>query len=93
MPKKFAKTKPTEREWNHQAGGWETVAKCPEDGGMVVYNGNYFCENWGDCNWALPGDPPITRPTEVAICYQLGIDPKTGELFREGDNPSVRSAG
>lgn len=83
MAKKFAETGPDdEREWDAVAGGWKTVAKCPENGSPVVYNGNYFCSDWGrGCNWALSGDYPLTRPSEIAICHQLGINPKSGGLL------------
>lgn len=36
---------------------------CPDCGGLVVYNGNYFCDKWRDgCDWALPHYDPVTQP-------------------------------
>jgi hypothetical protein len=48
--------------------GWLTVEHCPDCGGRILYNGNYYCEHWGwtkkgirtryggSCNWSLPHD-------------------------------------
>ena len=44
----------------------------------VVYNGNYFCDNWdfpkssGRCDWALPH--PAVRKRDRKICDLIGID-------------------
>lgn len=48
----------------------------------VVYNGNYFCDNWvfpgpperskGECDWALAH--PATTRQDRAICDLIGID-------------------
>jgi hypothetical protein len=47
---------------------------CPKCGlAPVVYNGNYFCDNWGDeCNWALPH--PATSKSDREICDLIGTD-------------------
>jgi hypothetical protein len=54
---------------------------CPKCGAApVVYNGNYFCDNWtfpfssadGECDWALAH--PATTKRDQAICDLLGID-------------------
>lgn len=58
--------------------GDPTTEKCPQCGGTIVYNGNYFCENWtwysddrpvnkeeGECDWALP------HPQELLIDKQI----------------------
>ncbi len=53
--------------------GEPTEARCPKCSGRVVYNGNYFCENWGDdCDWALPH--PARSKKDRAVCDVLGID-------------------
>jgi len=44
---------------------------CPLDGARIVYNGNYFCENWGACNWALAH--PARSRADREICTRLGI--------------------
>lgn len=46
---------------------------CPDCGARIVYNGNYFCEHWGDsCTWAL--SHPAKTMVEQEICDRLGID-------------------
>ena len=54
---------------------------CPVCGeAPVVYNGNYFCDNWtfpyvageGLCDWALAH--PATTKRDRAICDLIGID-------------------
>jgi len=47
---------------------------CPACGDApIVYNGNYFCDDWGgECDWALPH--PATRRRDRDICDLLGID-------------------
>lgn len=54
---------------------------CPECGeAPVVYNGNYFCDNWvfpgppeeGECRWALPH--PATTKRDREICDLIGVD-------------------
>lgn len=56
--------------------GTPTGHECPKKcGGKVVYNGNYFCENWtypkpklpGECDWALPHPQTLRRDQEMAI--------------------------
>jgi hypothetical protein len=50
--------------------GEPTNEKCPKCNGKIVYNGNYFCENWGDtCNWALPH--PQIEMADKKISYSL----------------------
>lgn len=41
------------------SGGFGTGVRCPEcESCQIVYNGNYFCGDWGSrddsCHWALP---------------------------------------
>lgn len=41
-------------EWNAKGAvvGGKFCPKCRK--GQIVYNGNYFCERWGDgCDWAM----------------------------------------
>lgn len=46
---------------------------CPACGDYpVVYNGNYFCDNWDDCDWALAC--PATTKRDRQICDLIGID-------------------
>lgn len=59
-----------------------TGITCPVCGAApVVYNGNYFCDNYppldrastaGHCDWAL-AHPAITK-RDRAICDLIGID-------------------
>jgi hypothetical protein len=43
------------REKAPLSSGWTTLESCPECGGVIIYNGNYFCERFGaGCDWALP---------------------------------------
>jgi len=61
-------------EWLAHAGGnLAPGVRCPACGDRVVYNGNYFCENWesGTCTWALPH--PATHRSDRAVCEQIGI--------------------
>lgn len=46
---------------------------CPQCGNApVVYNGNYFCDNWsGGCDWAL-AHPALTTQ-DRRICDLIGI--------------------
>ncbi len=44
--------------------GHYTRVPCPKCTGMIVHNGNAFCEWWGNtCDWALPHPPtePLDR--------------------------------
>lgn len=51
-------------------GGMVTLERCPECGGAVIYNGNYFCENSGyECDWALPH--PAVRKVDKAMSMRL----------------------
>lgn len=61
--------------------GTTTAITCPECGAApVVYNGNYFCDNWtfpfsgadGECDWALAH--PATTKRDREICDLIGID-------------------
>jgi predicted RNA-binding Zn-ribbon protein involved in translation (DUF1610 family) len=48
--------------------GKSTLEKCPECGGRVIYNGNYFCERWGgECWWALPRPARTEADRELAL--------------------------
>jgi hypothetical protein len=45
--------------------------KCGQD--WVVYNGNYFCDQWGEnCDWAL-AHPAVTKK-DRKFCDEVGID-------------------
>ena len=47
---------------------------CPKCGVFpVVYNGNYFCDDWGgECDWALPH--PALSKRDREFCDLVGID-------------------
>lgn len=55
--------------------GKETKEKCPKCGRKVLYNGNYFCEEWtnenpvpeGECDWILPHPPETREDREMSI--------------------------
>jgi len=48
--------------------------ECPKcKAALVVYNGNYFCDGWGDtCDWALAH--PAVSKRDRAVCDLLGTD-------------------
>jgi Holliday junction resolvase RusA-like endonuclease len=47
-----------------------TLEHCPECGGLIAYNGNYFCRNFGDgCEWALPH--PARKRADVILARRL----------------------
>jgi endogenous inhibitor of DNA gyrase (YacG/DUF329 family) len=54
-----------------RGGNRTTLEKCPDCGGKIVYNGNYFCENLGgeplDCHWALPHPPRREADRDLAL--------------------------
>jgi hypothetical protein len=61
--------------------GRDVGIDCPKCGNApVVYNGNYFCDNWahpytgaeGECDWALAHPAKSKRDRE--ICDLIGID-------------------
>jgi hypothetical protein len=61
--------------------GTTAAITCPAcEQAWVVYNGNYFCDNWafpysgadGECEWALAH--PATTQRDRAICDLIGID-------------------
>lgn len=54
--------------------GRDTGITCPKCGlAPVVYNGNYFCDGWGDwCDWALAHPARSKRDRE--ICDLIGTD-------------------
>lgn len=56
-----------------RGGDRSTLEKCPDCGGTIVYNGNYFCENLGGeplgCNWALPH--PAVREADRDLSLRL----------------------
>lgn len=71
------------RAWGRQGSivtvkGSDTVITCPKCKTPVVYNGNYFCDNWayrpgpGECSWALRHPARSRRDRE--ICDLIGID-------------------
>lgn len=57
--------------------------ECPDCGKRMLYNGNYFCEDWGyvseldgqryggPCNWAL--GHPATKKKDRAFCKRQGM--------------------
>jgi predicted RNA-binding Zn-ribbon protein involved in translation (DUF1610 family) len=64
----------TRRETNGGKGargmnnGTTTLERCPDCGGMIIYNGNYFCASWGgDCWWALPSPPRTEADRDLAL--------------------------
>jgi hypothetical protein len=62
------------------SAGRSTLEKCPQDGAMIVYNGNYFCSNWG-CGWALPSWPWAGEATEEEqrlVLVLTGVQPPPG---------------
>jgi hypothetical protein len=58
--------------------------KCPSCGKQVLYNGNYFCEDWGytssddgtrrlgPCDWAL--GHPATSKKDREFCRRQHLD-------------------
>lgn len=53
---------------NPANGGMVTMEHCPKCGGVIIYNGNYFCEHWdGDCDWALPDEPGSKADRAMAL--------------------------
>lgn len=62
-------------EWMeiHSGCGKLTTEKCPEVecDGSIVYNGNFFCEHWGNtCDWALPHPQSLHR--DQLLAWKLG---------------------
>lgn len=63
-------TTQSERHKSDGNDGWRTQERCPECDGMIIYNGNYFCEHWGDdCGWALPS--PALREADQDLALRL----------------------
>lgn len=59
--------------------GREVGIECPKCQAFpVVYNGNYFCDNWNhpagpdDCTWALAH--PAVSQRDRQVCDLIGID-------------------
>ena len=59
--------------------GRDIGIECPKCKAFpVVYNGNYFCDNWNfpagpdDCDWALAH--PARSRGDRAVCDLIGID-------------------
>ena len=54
--------------------GRDVPVQCPACGVMpVVYNGNYFCDGWGDtCSWALAH--PARSRRDRYVCDLIGTD-------------------
>jgi hypothetical protein len=49
-------------------GGMVTLERCPQCGGTILYNGNYFCEHWrASCDWGLPHPATKKRDRELAL--------------------------
>lgn len=76
--------------------GDPTKEKCPNCGGVVVYNGNYFCEHWtfhadgspvdtekGECDWALPH--PQIELVDKQISFRLTGEWEEGEVIIDGE--------
>ena len=58
--------------------GRDVTIECPKcKSAPIVYNGNYFCDNWayqpgaGDCDWAL--EYPARTQADKKICDLVGI--------------------
>lgn len=56
------------------AGRPDEAITCPAcQKSVVVYNGNYFCDGWGEtCDWALAH--PATSKRDRAFCDLVGVD-------------------
>lgn len=71
------------------SNGKLTEEKCPDCGGRVLYNGNYFCEFWStdssdvDCAWAL--SHPQTRLVDKQISWRLQGYWEVGEFIVDGE--------
>lgn len=67
--------------WLATVAGTSTGVGCPKCHEYpVVYNGNYFCDNWnhpagpGDCDWAMTSPPTGKRDREIATLIGLDIE-------------------
>lgn len=46
---------------------------CPScEAAPVVYSGNYFCDDWDRCQWALAH--PAVSKADRRICDRIGVD-------------------
>lgn len=64
--------------------------RCPDCGGRVVYNGNYFCIESG-CRWGFPhADPDSGKPNNSALCA-LGVAMYRSLMERRGEEPDPRA--
>lgn len=52
------------------AAGTVTLEHCPSCGARIIYNGNYFCEDYGSsCGWALPH--PARKKADQRLAMSL----------------------
>lgn len=67
--------------WLARAAGSLVGITCPKCRvAPVVYNGNYFCDNWtwplttgdNECDWALAH--PATTKRDREVCDLIGVD-------------------
>lgn len=74
-----------QRKW--QFGDPIPNTRCPECGGPIVYNGNYYCADYnnGDCKWALPH--PTLRD-EDHLAFQVAY---TELMHMRGEEPDVEA--
>lgn len=71
----------------HSAGDVVEGKTCPECGGTLVYNGNYFCGDWGrGCDWAMAEDDDSRWALDVIATYLLQ---KREEALAEGRMDTV----
>lgn len=69
--------------------GNPTKERCPNCNAIILYNGNYFCENWSnspkedECDWALPH--PQTLLTDKKIAFALDGYWEEGEKIIKGE--------
>jgi len=57
-----------------------TDVDCPTGcGNKVVYNGNYFCDNFENCGWAMtPAGERGYKPVFEEKCYEALIRARSG---------------
>lgn len=75
------------RKWINNGdhnSGWLTDERCPKDKARVLYNGNYFCENWNNgCDWALPHPPTELADKQISFRLQGYWEVSEDEVSRE----------
>lgn len=74
------------KEFRHEIGDL-VEPECPECGGEVVYNGNYFCTDREGCGWAFPHPSDEGRGNSSALCA-LGVAMYRSLMERRGEEPT-----